>query len=192
MLSFLKLLLAFAPWLSFLVIAQGSLLRLKLGLVVALVLSVVMGVSRLHRGVILWTGLIFFTYATVAVALLNDVWTARHMGVLANGALALASWLTVALRKPFSLDYAREHTDPSLWNTRAFIRTNVVITSAWALVFTVNTVLAWGKMVQFILPEWGYEVISYFLLIATAALTIWYPNHRRRIRETEAHPVASP
>jgi hypothetical protein len=191
-LSFLKLLLAFAPWLSFLVIAQGSLLRLKLGLVVALVLSVVMGLSHLHRGVILWTGLTFFSYATIAVALLNDVWTARHMGVLANGALALASWLTIAVRKPFSLDYAREHTDPSLWNTRAFIRTNVVITSAWALVFTVNTVLAWGKMVQFILPEWGYEVISYSLLIVTAAMTIWYPNHRRRIQETEAHPVARP
>ena len=79
MLSFLKLLL-FSPWLSFLVIAQGSLLRLKLGLVVALVLSVVMGLSRLHRGVILWTGLTFFSYATIAVALLNDVWTARHMG----------------------------------------------------------------------------------------------------------------
>jgi hypothetical protein len=45
-------------------------------------------------------------------------------------------------------------------------------------------------MVQFILPEWGYEVISYSLLIVTAALTIWYPNYRRRIRETEAHPVA--
>ena len=37
--SFLKLLLAFLPWLSFLVIAHGSLFRLKLGLVVALILS---------------------------------------------------------------------------------------------------------------------------------------------------------
>lgn len=46
----LKLLLAFAPWLAFLFIAHGSLLRLKIGLVVALALSVVMGVTRLHRG----------------------------------------------------------------------------------------------------------------------------------------------
>ena len=47
--SLLKLLLAFAPWLSFLIIARGSLFNLKLGLTVALVLSVVMGVARLHR-----------------------------------------------------------------------------------------------------------------------------------------------
>ena len=50
--------MAFAPWLAFLIIAQGSLLRLKLGLVVALALSVVMGVTRLHRGIILWVGLL--------------------------------------------------------------------------------------------------------------------------------------
>ena len=38
MMGFLKLVLAFAPWLAFLFIAHGSLFRLKLGLVVALVL----------------------------------------------------------------------------------------------------------------------------------------------------------
>jgi hypothetical protein len=57
---FLKLILAFAPWLAFLIIAHGSLFRLKLGLIVALVLSIGMGVARLHRGVILWVGLVFF------------------------------------------------------------------------------------------------------------------------------------
>ena len=192
MTAFLKLLLAFAPWLSFLIIAQGSLFRLKIGVGVALALSIIMGLSRLHRGIILWIGLAFFTYATVAVALLNDMWTVRHMGILANGAMALGSWLTIALGKPFSMDYARAHTDPSLWNNPAFIRTNVIITSAWALVFTLNTVLAWGKMAQFILPAWGYEVSSYFLLIVTAAWTIWYPIHCRRLREAEAHPATNP
>jgi hypothetical protein len=51
--SFLKLLLSFAPWISFLIIAQGSLPRLKIGLIVALLISIGMGVARLHRGVIL-------------------------------------------------------------------------------------------------------------------------------------------
>ena len=180
MLAFLKLLLAFAPWISFLVIAQGSLLRLKIGLVVALALSVLMGISRLHRGVILWLGLLFFSYATVAVALLDNAWTARHMGVLASAALATGAWLTIAIGKPFTLDYARDHTDPSLWNGPVFIRTNVVMTTVWATAFTLNAILAWGKMSRFILPELGYELISYTFLIATAAFTAWYPNHSRR------------
>lgn len=109
--SFFKLLLAFAPWLSFLIIAHDSLFRLKLGLIVALVLSIIMGVARLHRGIILWAGLLFFTSATVAVVLLNNIWTVKYMGILANATLAVSSWMTIALKKPFSLDYAREHTE---------------------------------------------------------------------------------
>jgi hypothetical protein len=155
-----------------LVIAQGGLFRLKLGLGVAPILSVVMVVTRLHRGVILWAGLIFFASATVAVALLNDMWTTRHMGVLANFALAAGSWLTIALGKPFTLDYAREHTDPSLWNSPDFMRTNIVITATWALVFTVNTVLAWGKLDGLVLPAWAYEVTTDALLIGIVAFTI--------------------
>ncbi len=181
--AFLKLLLAFAPWIAFLIIAHGSLLRMKIGLVVALVLSVVMGLTRLHRGVILWIGLLFFSSATIAVALLDNAWTARHMGVLASAALATGSWLTIALKKPFTLDYAREHTDPSLWNSPIFIRTNLILTAVWASVFTLNAILAWGKMVHFVLPEVGYEVISYTFLIGTAVFTTWYPGYLRRVRQ---------
>ena len=189
--SFFKLLLVFSPWLSFLFIARDSLFRLKLGLVVALVLSVAMGITRLHRGVILWAGLLFFTYATVAVALFNNMWTAQHMGIMANGVLATSTWLTIVLKKPFSLDYAREHTAPSLWGSPLFIRTNVVITSVWGLIFTVNTVLAWGKMEHFILSELGYEVITYTLLIGTVAFSSWYPNYVRRRRELEERGLSN-
>jgi hypothetical protein len=180
--SFFKLLLAFLPWLAFLVIARGSLLHLKIGLVVALVLSVAMGVAKLHRGIILWAGLLFFVCATLAVVVFNNMWTVQHMGILANGMLAAATWLTIALKRPFTLDYAREHVDPSLWNDPLFIRTNIVVASVWGLVFTVNAVLAWGKMERLVLPELGYEISSYALLIGAAAFTSWYPKHVRQTR----------
>jgi hypothetical protein len=181
--AFLKLLLAFLPWLAFLVIAHSSLFRLKLGLAVALLLSVAMGIGKLHRGVILWVGLSFFVFATLAVVAFNDMWTVRHMGILANGTLAASTWLTVVFRRPFTLDYAREHVDPSLWNEPSFIRTNMVITSVWAAVFTANALLAWSKMEHLLLSDLAYEVLSYALLVATAAFTIWYPKQARRQRE---------
>ncbi len=62
--AFAKLVLGFAPWVAFLLIAHGSLVRVKLGLAVALVLSVAMGIARLHRGIILWVGLVFFVCAS--------------------------------------------------------------------------------------------------------------------------------
>lgn len=177
---FLKLIMAFAPWLAFLIIAHGSLFNLKLGLIIALVLSIVMGIARLHRGVILWVGLVFFTSATLAVAVFNNMFAVKYMGILASGTLATSTWLTIAFRKPFTLDYAKEHTDPSLWNSTAFIKTNMVMSSAWALIFTINAILAFGKMESFILPELGYEIISYSLMLGTAAFSSWYPGYIRR------------
>ena len=46
--------------------------------------------------------------------------------------------------------------DPSRWSDPLFIRTNLIIASVWGLVFTVNALLAWGKMEGLLLPELGY------------------------------------
>lgn len=177
---FFKLIMAFAPWLAFLIIAHGSLFRLKLGLIIALVLSIGMGIARLHRGVILWVGLVFFTSATLDVVVFDNMWIVKYMGIIASGVLAISTWLTVIFKKPFTMDYAKEHTDPSLWNSQMFISTNMILTSAWGMAFTINAFLAWGKMEHFILPEFGYELISYTFLIGTAAFTSWYPGYARR------------
>lgn len=177
--SFFKLLLAFSPWLAFMVIAHEGLFRLQLGLGVALVLSVILGLTGIHRGVILWAGLVFFSLAGIAVIGFQDLWTIRHMGVLASGMLATATWLSVLIHKPFTLDYARTHTDRSLWNDPVFLRTNVILTSAWGTIFTLNALLAFGKMEAILLQPWQYETISYVLLVVGAILTTWYPNRVR-------------
>lgn len=177
--SFLRLLLSFAPWIAFLVIARDTLGRVEIGLVAALVLSVVMAVARLHRGIVMWVGLVFFSAATVAVLGFHDMWTVRHLGVLANGALALGAWITLAAGRPFTLDYARAHTDPSKRNDPLFLRVNVQLTTLWALTFTVNTVVAWIQTRHW-WPEWVCHAVSYASLIGAAAFTSWYPAHLRR------------
>jgi hypothetical protein len=186
MLAFAKLLVSFAPWLAFLFIAHDSLWRVEVGLVVALVLSVVMGVLRLHRGIILWVGLAFFSATTVAVIVFDDTWTLKHLGVLANGALATGAWLTILAGKPFTLDYAKEHVDPSLWNDPQFVRSNTIITSLWAATFTINAGLAFIKMERMGPSDLACEIASYGLLVGTAVFTVWFPSYLRRKR-TQAH-----
>ncbi len=183
--SFVKLLLSFAPWIAFLIIARDTLHRVEIGLVAALILSVAMAVFRLHRGIIMYVGLIFFTAATVAVIGFHNMWTIRHLGVLANGALAIGSWITLLINKPFTLDYARQHTDPAKWHDPLFIRVNELLTTVWAATFTVNTVIAWALM-KHVLPEWLCHTASYTALIGAAAFTSWYPAQlRKRAAKTE-------
>jgi tryptophan-rich sensory protein len=180
--QFIKLVLGFAPWLAFMFIAHDSLFRLKLGLIVALVLCLLMGLLRLHRGVILWAGLAFFGYAMIAVVWLENHWAMRHMGILANGALALSTWYTVITKRPFTLDYAREKTDPSLWNQPFFLRTNMIITSVWGLCFTISALLAWHKMAVHDLSDLSYELISYSFMLTGILFTNFYPSYLKRQR----------
>lgn len=177
--SFLKLVVSFAPWIAFLIIAKDTMHRVEIGLVVALGLTVLMAVLRLHRGIIMWVGLLFFTGATIAVLGFGDLWTIRHLGVLANGALAIGAWTTMLIGKPFTLEYARQHTDPSRWKHPLFIRTNEILTAVWASVFTFNTVVAWLLMKHLLLPEWASHTLSYAALIGAAAFTSWYPGFVR-------------
>lgn len=186
--SFLKLLLSFAPWIAFLIIARDTLLRVEIGLVVALVVSIVMAVLRLHRGIIMYVGLIFFTGATIAVLGFENIWTIRHLGVLANGALAIGSWITLLINKPFTLEYARQHTDPAKWNDPVFIRVNELLTAVWASTFTFNTVIAWALM-EHLMPEWACHTFTYAALIAAAGFTSWYPAHLRS-KAVKAQPAA--
>jgi hypothetical protein len=179
MMAFVKLTGAFAPWLSFLLIAHGTMFRVKVGLAVALSLSVAMGIARLHRGIILWIGLVFFSYAMVAVVAFEDHWTLQHMGMLANGVLAAGSWLTVIVKRPFTLDYAKEHADRALWDNPVFLKTNYVVTSVWAAVFTLNTGMAFLKMNRLVFDELTAELMSYTFLVGGALFTIWYPNRGR-------------
>jgi hypothetical protein len=174
LMPFYKTLLCFSPWLAFLIIARDSLLQVKIALAVAFALTIVMGITKLHRGVLLWAGLAFFAGASIAVIGLDDAWTERHLGVLANGALAAATFLGMAIGRPFTLDYAKSHTDPALWDSPAFLRMNNVLTGAWGAAFVVNLLFAWGKMEGFALPALAYAV-----LIGAAWITSWYPKYVR-------------
>ena len=175
MMQFFKLLFGFAPWIAFLVIAHGSMYRLKLGLAVAAALTLVMAVTKLHRGVIMWVGIAFFAYASVAVFVFEHMWTVRWMGVLANGALAAGTWMHPGLGRPFTLEYAREHADPAMWNHPVFLRTNTVITRVWAVVFTIGAGLAWLKGLGTGLPEWQIETANYSFMFAAVLFTNGYP-----------------
>ena len=189
----LKLLLSFAPWLAFLLIAHDSLLRVKIGLVVAFVLSIVLGAAKVNRGLVLWTSLIFFAFAAVSVVALNNLWTVRYMGVLANGTLAAVMWLSVLAGKPFTLEYAKEHAAPSLWKSAAFLRVNNIIASVWGASLTLNAAMAFVKMRTQPAPEVAYDVVSYATLLGAVAFTTWYPGfvHRKAAAANEASKVAA-
>ncbi len=179
----IKLLLAFSPWIAFWIISSGhSMLSLQIGICVASLLVVVMGLTKLHRGAILWAGVIFFAFALVSVAWLKEKWVIQHLGVLASGTLFAATLLSMLLGHPFTEDYAREHVPTELWDSPAFIRSCYTATSAWGLIFVSNTLVNVAKLYWPKAGEWLYQGLEFALIISGVAFTTIYSRHARRKR----------
>jgi hypothetical protein len=177
----LKLLLAFLPWIAFWIISGGhSMFWLRAGICVAAVLVGVMGVTRLHRGIILWAGVIFFAFALVSVVWLQEAWVIQHLGVLASGTLFTATIFSVALGRPFTESYARDHVPMELWDSPAFIRRCYTVTWVWGLVFLANTMVNVVKLYYPEAGDWTYRGIEFGFLIAGVIFTTTYSRASRR------------
>jgi hypothetical protein len=181
----IKLLLAFSPWIAFWIISSGhSMLSLQIGICVASLLVVVMGLTKLHRGAILWAGVIFFAFALVSVAWLKEKWVIQHLGVLASGTLFAATLVSILLGHPFTEDYAREHVPQELWDSPVFIRSCYTVTSAWGVIFLANTLVNFAKLYWPKAGEWLYQGLEFFLIISGVAFTTIYARHAKKKRLT--------
>lgn len=178
----LKLLLAFSPWIAFWIISGHSMLRLQIGICVAALLVVVMGITRLHRGAILWAGVTFFTFAFVGVILLENLWVIHHLGLLASGTLFSFTLWSVISGQPFTESYAREHVPKELWESPEFIRGNYTVTGVWAFIFLANAAVNAAKLYYPELGEWIYRSAEFGLITLGVAFTSLYSSFLRRRR----------
>lgn len=177
--SILGFIMAFLPWLLFLFISGHSLLSLKIAIIISFITAIIMGVAKIHRGVILWGGVLFFSFAVVSVVLMNNIWAVRHMGILASGTLFVSALFSIIIKKPFVMDYARDHVDKKLWDSPIFLKRCIVITSIWCLVFFMNVVLNVFKLYHREIAGWIFEVMQYLFLITGVVFTKLYTKHDR-------------
>ncbi len=178
--GFLNLLFAFTPWILFAIISGPSLIRLKIAVVVCFLCVIVLGLKRIHMGIILWAGILFFAFDLVAVVILSNLWVAKHMSILASGTLAAATWFSILIRRPFTLAYARamahnEGADPS-----SLIYHSYILTGMWGCVFLANTLINTAKVYRGSTPGWVYEVAQNACLLLGMLFTMYYPKYTRR------------
>jgi hypothetical protein len=108
-------------------------------------------------------------------------WLELWAGELTNGALAAFAIVTVLIRRPFTMAYARDTVDPAHWNSPLFIRVNYVLTAVWAAAFSFSTVVGtlgdalWRDGDNFF-TGWILQLGGIF---AAVAVTEFYPDYAR-------------
>jgi hypothetical protein len=177
------LILAFAPFIVF-VIAE-RLAGPKTGLTVATLVSGALllrdWISRNRTVKVLEVGTFLLfgglaAYATVSGA----AWSVVGVRLPVDTGLLLVVLASVILRRPFTLQYAREQAPREMWNNPVFIRTNYVITAAWALAFAV---MVGADLVLLYLPNLPLKVgigATILAIVGAIRFTSWYTDHVRK------------
>ncbi|GGU81467.1 hypothetical protein GCM10010211_54500 [Streptomyces albospinus] len=167
----------FIPWLVF---AGVSAAGWQWGALAGLAASVVLLIADRAAGLSLDTRLL--EYGTIAyfagLAVLAfahpDSSLKAYSSALSMGWLALIAWVSIAVRRPFTLAIARRVAPPEVWQTALFRRINVVLTAAWALSFTASA------LAQAVIAAYGMSAV-FSLLVQIAGFVL-------PVRFTAAYP----
>ena len=178
------ILLAFAPFIAFAVLHRflGAASALLAAALVSAMLLIRDWFSAKRAPKILEIGT-FILFALLAVyALLGDPqWSVIGVRLCVDVGLLLVVLTSIALRQPFTLQYAREQVDPALWSSPVFLRTNDVITAVWALAFLIMVL---ADLVMLYLPDVSMRVgiwVTIVALVAAIKFTGWYPEHQAAV-----------
>jgi hypothetical protein len=175
----MNLLLAFAPFVAFVIFER--VLNVPLGLVTGAIVAMMLILRDLFhptRSVKLLevgTALLFASLATYTF--FHDAqWSIAAVRLRVDGGLTLIVLISMALRQPFTLQYAREKVDRTLWTSPRFLRVNYVLSGAWAFAFALITLadLLMAYVPQ--VPHAAGIVLTVVTIVAALRFTSWYPR----------------
>ncbi|MCY1539696.1 hypothetical protein D9M68_752950 [compost metagenome] len=106
----------------------------------------------------------------------GESWTIGETRLRVDTGMLFLVLLTIALRRPFTLEYAREKEPEYVWKSPPFVRVKYAIAVAWALAFAVmvatDALLAYRPE----LPQAIAIAVTVAALAGAMKFTAWYPD----------------
>ncbi len=172
--------MGFAAWLAYGLIGAWEYWRTAAcaGLVIMLAIVAYEILTRRIK-IIDCTSLGFFVLAIVELAAVGEGSFIRYQTIFGWGLFAVAAWVTMIFGVPFRLQYARERSPRDLWNEPSFRQVHFRVSVVWAIIFTLDTILAaialgFGHRSLLVVIVPGASMVLGF------ALTAIYPAYYRR------------
>lgn len=173
-------LLAFAPFLTFVVVER--LIGVQPGLIAAAVVAVIVLLRDLSRKTVkvldvgtalLFAGLALYTHFA------SPDWSVIAVRLRVDLGLFLIVLVSILLRRPFTLQYAREQVPREFWNSPEFVRTNYVITGVWAAAFAVMVLAEAAILYLPGMPKSLGVLVTVLAIVGAMKFTGWYPERGR-------------
>ncbi|MDB5827841.1 MAG: hypothetical protein JWQ73_2061 [Variovorax sp.] len=188
----MNMLLGFAPFIVFAVFDR------MLGTVPALSAAALLSAAFLLRDWLspkrtvklleIGTVVLFGGLALYAIVLAAD-WPLLGVRLRVDAGLLIVVLVSMAVRQPFTLQYAKEQTPPEVWVQPAFMKTNYVLTAAWAAAFGLMVLADVAMIYLPAIPLWVGVAVTIGALVAAVKYTQWYPD---RVRDRVQDPAQPP
>jgi hypothetical protein len=126
----------FLPWIAYPVAV--AIVDWRVAAAAALAIAVVaLGVALNDNSLDMFTiaAAVFFACLTVVAVAAPASDLHRYVGALTPAALAVAATISIAVRRPFTIPFARRVAPREFWDTPIFMHVNTVLTSVWAASF---------------------------------------------------------
>jgi hypothetical protein len=177
----MKILLAFAPFIVFVIVER--LVGYTGGLAAAALTSAMLIIREYvakRTPKILEVGtLILFAALAIYAAVRHPAWSVIAVRLMVDAGLLLVVVASLALRKPFTLQYAKEQVAPELWDSPDFQKINYVITGVWALAFDIMVAAEAAILFLPYVPQKVGVWIAIIAIYGAYRFTVYYPKRNR-------------
>ena len=149
------------------------------GLIGAFVVSLLLCTRMIRRGEsvkILEIGsVVLFGMLVVYTLLAAPRWTVATVRLAVDGGLLTIVVVSLAIGRPFTLQYARERVPEPIWALPVFFTTNRLITIVWAGAFAVHVAADAAAEYAPAIPLWLDIVVAIVAFIGAVWFTRWCP-----------------
>ncbi|MGM4928944.1 hypothetical protein [Tardiphaga sp. 619_E2_N8_5] len=173
--------LIIAPFGAFAILIMVSSVAISLFAAAALSLGIVVwdvirggSLKMLAAGSVL-----IFSALGCYITLVDGNWSTVAVRLAVDVGLLSIVLLSLAIRLPFTLQYAREMVDAETLKLPGFMKANYILTWAWAGAFVLMLVADMLIMYMPSLPLWIGFAVAFAARNSAVAFTKWYPQYRR-------------
>jgi hypothetical protein len=132
---------------------------------------------------------ILFAALGCYLTFIDSGWSTPSVRLAVDAGVLLIALLSIALRYPFTLQYAHEVTDAETKKLPGFLRANYIISWAWTAAFGLMVI---GNLLTIYvpgLPFWTGIAVALAARNSAGLFTKWYPKHRLAVLAKQALPA---
>jgi uncharacterized membrane protein len=178
----MSILIGLSPFLAFFVLMRlaSPATGLAGALVVSALLCLRMRLRRESVKILEVGSLVLFGLLTAYTLLVAPRWTVATVRLAVDGGLLTIVLISLAIGRPFTLQYARERVPEQFWASPIFMAVNRAITGVWAASFAVLVAADAAAEYRPAIPLWVDVAASVAAFLGALWFTRWYPAKVRR------------